>query len=88
MCHCADGGAPVAQTLVSLEESVQRQGKAGYRAMRCCRGVKTTKHVLTIRAHHNRTTGLQQEGHICLWALVINEYSERCDVVRRRRVCE
>ena len=26
--HCADGGAPLAQLLVHLQESVQRQGEA------------------------------------------------------------
>ena len=64
MCHCADGRAPVARLLMSLQESMQRQGETEQSlgnepetmAMRCCRGRKPLKHALTLRECLQRKT--------------------------------
>ena len=64
MCHFADGRAPVAHLLMSLQESVQRQGETEQSlgnepetmAMRCCRGRKPLKHALTLRECLQRKT--------------------------------
>ena len=87
MCHCADGGAAVARSLVSLQESVQRQAEDKQSlgnepetiAMRGCKGVRTMEHALTSEAYHDRMYMPSGNSSFALW------YNfEKCDVVQKK----
>ncbi len=65
MCHCADGRATFARSVMSLQESVHRQdedkqslgNEPEAMAMSCCRGKKTMQqHALISKSDPDNTT--------------------------------
>jgi len=75
--HRADGGAPVARSLMSLQ-LVQRQGEDKQSlsnepetmAKRCCKGVKTMEHALTSEACQDWMYMPSREQQLCGWVQV------------------